>query len=117
MWGRLYYPMMSDGEWPPPAARARAALWSAERHLTRAEYLAAATALDGALISDDPSTAAVARGLRQLAAAGYRHQTSDAKRAQRHLALARTRLSPFLPVFEEVDLARMLEVVAASFET
>jgi hypothetical protein len=108
---------VSDGEWPPPEARARAALWGAERHLTRAEYVAAATALDGALTSDDPNAAAVARGLRQLAVAGYRHQTGDAIRAQRHLSLARTRLSPFLPVFEELDLVGILEVVAASLET
>ena len=104
-------------DWPPPEARARAALWAAERHLTRAEYVAAASALDGAVASGDPDTAAVARGLRQLATAGYRHQTGDTPRASRHLLLARTRLSPFLPVFEEVDLERLLEVVAASLQT
>ncbi len=108
---------MSDEDWPPPEARARAALWAAERHLTRAEYVAAATALGGAVASGDPGTAAVARGLRQLATAGYRHQTGDAVRAQRHLLLARTRLLPFLPVSEEVDLEGLLEVVAGSLET
>jgi hypothetical protein len=108
---------VSDGEWPPPAARARAALWKAERHLNRAEYVAAAAALDGALAYDDPSTADVGRGLRQLAVAGLRHQTGDFTRSQRHLSLARIRLAPFLPVFEEVDLGALLEVVAARLET
>jgi hypothetical protein len=108
---------VSEEDWPPPEARARATLWAAERHLTRGEYVAAASALDGAVVSGDQETAAVARGLRQLATAGYRHQTGDIRRASRHLALARERLSPFLPVFEEVDLEELLEVVAASLQT
>ncbi len=108
---------MSDEEWPPPEARARAALWEAERRLTAREYVAAAVALEDAVASGDATTAAVARGLRQLAAAGYRHESGDAVRARRHLQGARERLAPFLPTFEEVALDRLLDLVASSLRS
>lgn len=114
---RLYYPGVSDEEWPPPEVKARAALWGAEHRLANGDYVAAAAALDDAFTYGDRGTAAVARGLRQLAAAGYRHRDGDSLRAQRSLARARVRLSPFLPVFEEVDLAQLLHVVAEALES
>ncbi|MDH4178715.1 MAG: hypothetical protein OEV72_14175 [Thermoleophilia bacterium] len=105
---------MSEEQWPPPEARARAALWEAERRLTAGEYAAAGAALEDAVAHGDPGTAAVARGLRQLAAAGYRHEDGDPVRAQRHLARARERLAPFLPAFDEVELDALLDLVAAA---
>jgi hypothetical protein len=116
MCGRLYYPPVSD-VWPPPEARARAALWAGERHLVAGEYLAAADALDDGVACGDASTAEVARGMRRLAVAGYRHQTGDAVRAERQLAQARTRLSPFLPTFDEVELDGLLGLVAAALHS
>ncbi len=104
---------MSEEQWPPPEARARAALWEAERRLTAGEYVAAATALADAVTCGDPPTAVVARGLRQLAAAGYRHADGDPVRAQRHLARARARLAPFAPTFEEVELDALVDLVAS----
>ena len=113
---RLYYRIVDDEPWPPPEARARAALWEAERRLARGEYAAAGAALEGVAAVADPSTAAVVRGLRQLAAAGYRHRAGDPVRAHVHLERARARLSPCLPVFEEVDLEALLRLVADSLE-
>ena len=106
-----------DEDWPPPEARTRAALWAAERHLLVGEYAAAGDSLGAAVSCGSPGTAAVARGLRQLAAAGYRRQAGDPIRAARLLARARTQLAPFLPCYEEVDLDVLLEVVAASLES
>jgi hypothetical protein len=103
-----------DDDWPPPEARARAALWAAERHLLASEYAAAGDSVGAALSYGSPRTVAVGRGLRQLAAAGYRKQAGDPIRAARLLEHARTRLAPFLPRYEEVELAVLLEVVAAS---
>jgi hypothetical protein len=114
---RLYYRRVSDEEWPPPEARARAALWEAERHLARGEYLAASTALEAAVTCGNPSTAAAARGLRLLATAGYRHAAGDPVRAEAHLDRARVRLSPFLPVFEEVELGALLDLVSTALES
>lgn len=102
--------------WPPPEARARAALWAAERHLLVGEYLAAVDSLGNALDFGSPATVSVARALRQLAAAGYRTQCGDPARASRLLDHAVPQLAPFLPVYEEVDLDALLEVVAAALE-
>ncbi len=102
--------------WPPPAARARAALWAAERHILVSEYLVAADSLGSALDFGSPATVRVARALRQLAAAGYRKQCGDSARASRLLDHARLRLEPFLPSYEEVDLDALLDVVAAALE-
>ena len=106
-----------DEDWPPPAARARASLWRAERHLLAGEYAAAGDSLRAAVACGSHKTAAVARGLLQLAAAGYREQAGDPVRAARLLEHARTRLAPFLPRYEEVELDVLLEVVAASLES
>ena len=114
---RLYYPGVSDEDWPPPEARARAALWAAERHLTRGEYVAAASALDGAVVSGDPE---YSRCRPWPASAGDCRLPAPDRRSRRARGTSRwhaTRLSPFLPVFEEVDLEELLEVVAASLET
>lgn len=108
---------MTDEEWPPAEARARAALWEAERRLLRHEYAAAASALDVGVEHGQGSTVTVARAMRRLAAAGYRHGSGDTERARRQLERAGEELQPFLPVFEEVDLAALLHVVAASLET
>jgi len=108
---------VSDDEWPPLEARARAALWAAERHLGNRDYVAAAMSLGPAVAYGDAGTAAVARGMRQLAAAGYRCQTGDVARARRHLARARERLSAFPPVFQEVELGALLEVVVSSLDS
>ena len=107
---------MSEEDWVPAKARTRAALWGAERHLGSREYVAAADVLDDAFAYGDRDAVAVARGMRQLAAAGYRHREGDEVRARRHLGRAHARLSPFLPVYEEVDLERLLDVVAQALE-
>jgi len=106
-----------DEDWPPPAARARASLWAAERHLRAGEYAAAGDSLGNAISCGSPGTVAVGRGLRQLAAAGYRMQAGDPFRAARLLGRARTQLAPFLPCYEEVDLDVLLDLVTASLES
>jgi hypothetical protein len=110
MASRLYYPPVEE-DWRPPEARARAALWEAERWLRAGAYPAAAAALEGASSGVPPETADVVRGLRLLAAAGYRHVDGDTERSQRLLARARARLEPYLPVYEEVELAELTDLV------
>ena len=101
-----------EEDWPPPEARARAALWEAERWLRTGDYAAAGAALDGAVSRvDAPDTARVARGLRLLAAAGYRHRAGDPARASRLLESAKAQLAPYLPVYEEVELAVVVDLV------
>ncbi len=100
-----------EEEWPPPEARARAALWEAERWLRAGAYAAAGAALEGASSGATPESADVIRGLRLLAAAGYRHLGGDAERSSRLLARAREQLAPYLPVYEEVDLGALADLV------
>jgi hypothetical protein len=91
-------------EWPPPEARVRAALWEAESHLERREYFAAAQALSRVfgLAGDDES---LLRGLHHLAAAGYKAQSGDERRARRQLDVACRRLAPY------PDAAPFIELV------
>jgi predicted negative regulator of RcsB-dependent stress response len=77
-------------EWPPPAARVKAALWRAEAHLEQAEYAQAAGALEQAFGLGGDET--LLRGLHHLAAAGWRHQQGEPERARRQLERARARL-------------------------
>jgi hypothetical protein len=100
-----------EDEWPPPEARVRAALWEGERRLLAGEYAAAGDALGRALSGGPPESTDVARGMRLLAAAGYRRRDHDTVRAERLLARSRERLDPYLPVYEDVDLAALLDVV------
>lgn len=101
--------------WPPPEARVRSALWRTEGHLQRGEYAHAARTVDDALphASDD----GVLRGLRHLAAAGYKAREGDETRARRQLDHARRRLAPYLPVYEEVELDSLIELVASDLES
>jgi hypothetical protein len=98
-------------EWPPPEARVRAAVWAAEGHLERREYVAASNTLSDALPGAPPSERPLLLGLRHLAAAGYRAQTHDRERARRQLAHARRRLTG-LP-----DVSELVELVAREVET
>ena len=67
-----------EDEWPPPDARYRSALWRAEGHLERGEWGQAAATLDDVLgLGDDE----LVRGMRHLAAAGYRARDGDRERA------------------------------------
>jgi hypothetical protein len=101
--------------WPPPEAQVRSALWRAEGHIERGEYVQAARTLDEALRhASDPG---VLRGLRHLAAAGYRAREGDEMRARRQLDHARRRLAPYLPVYEKVELDSLIELVAADLES
>ncbi len=103
-----------EDEWPPPAARYRSALWRAEGHLERGEWDQAAATLDDVLgVGDDE----LVRGMRHLAAAGYRARDGDRERAVKQLAHARRRLQPYLPEQEEVDLAALIEVVRLAVES
>jgi len=79
-----------DVEWPPPAARIKAAVWRAEGHIERGEYAQAARALEEVfgLRGDE----GLLRGLHHLAAAGWRHQQGETARARRQLEHARRRL-------------------------
>jgi hypothetical protein len=113
---RLYYPPVED-DWRPPEARVRAALWEAERWLRVGSYAAAGAALEGASAGVTGEAADVLRGLRLLAAAGLRRQEGDAERSRRLLAQARERLAPFLPSFEEVDLAELVALVDAALRS
>lgn len=92
-------------DWPPPEARVRAAVWLAEGHLERREYVAASRALADVfgLAGEDQE---LLRGLHHLAAGGYRAQTGDKIRAGRQLAHARRRLANFpdeAPLLEAVE--------------
>jgi hypothetical protein len=79
-----------DLEWPPPAARVKAAVWRAEGHIERAEYAQAASALEPVFgLGGDED---LLRGLHHLAAAGWRHQHGEPGRARRQLDHARRRL-------------------------
>jgi hypothetical protein len=101
-------PLDVDLDWPPPDNRLRASLWRAEGHLQRREYAAAASALEEAFgLGED----AFARALYHLAAAGYKRTQGDRRRAERQLAHARRRLTPFLPEHAEVDAAGLLDLV------
>jgi hypothetical protein len=84
--------MSEEDDWPPPAARVRAALWQAEGHFERREYFAASAALAPVfgLAGEEEE---LVRGLHHLAAAGYRHQTGEDARARRQLEHARRRLA------------------------
>ena len=89
----------TEEEWPPREARRQGAVWAAEGHLERREYVAAAGILKG--FFDD-----YARGLHHLAAAGFKAQCGQLERARRQLAYARRRLGehPLLG-----DLERFVE--------
>jgi hypothetical protein len=103
-----------EDEWPPPDARYRSALWRAEGHLERGEWDQAAAALDDVLgVGDDE----LVRGMRHLAAAGYRARDGDEIRARQQLEHARRRLEPYLPEQEEVDLESLVEVVRRVIES
>jgi hypothetical protein len=101
--------MTDDGEWPPPEARVRAALWAAEGHLLRGEWAQADRMLvPVARLAGEP---ALVRGLRRLAAAGYKAAEGDRPRAERHLAGARALLDPFLADRSELDVEALLAIV------
>jgi hypothetical protein len=95
--------MSEEDDWPPPEARVRAAIWQAEEHFERREYFAASSALAAVfwIASEDEE---LVRGLHHLAAAGYRHQTSENARAHRQLGHARRRLAAYPDVFPLVRL-------------
>ena len=79
--------------------------------MLRGEYGQAARALaEASGLGEDELVA----GLRHLAAAGWRLQNGEPERAQRQLAHARRRLSPFLPEARDVELARLLLAVVES---
>ncbi len=84
-----------DENWPPRANRLQAIRWRADAHLERGEFVAAARTLTEAFVLVDSPEDEVFRGLHHLAAAGYRHQTGETRRAERQLAIARRRLAPF----------------------
>jgi hypothetical protein len=97
--------MSEEDDWPPPEARVRAAIWQAEGHFERREYFAASSALSAVfwIAGEDEE---LVRGLHHLAAAGYRHQTSENERASRQLRHARRRLAAHPDV---VPLVRLVE--------
>ena len=106
--------MGHEDDWPPPDARYRSALWRAEGHLERGEWAHAANTLDDVIgVGDDE----LVRGLRHLAAAGYRARGGDRVRARRQLEHARSRLAPYLPEHEEVDVEALLELVRREVES
>ena len=113
---RLYYPPVED-DWRPPQARLRAALWEAERWLRVGSYAAAGAALDGIPVAATADEAAVVRGLRLLAAAGYRRLEGDLERAERLLTHARRELEPRFPAYEDVDLAELADVVETALRS
>jgi hypothetical protein len=97
--------MSEEDEWPPPAARVRAALWRAEGHIERREYFAASDAL-APVFGLEGEEQELVRGLHHLAAAGYRHQIGDDDRARRQLEHARRRLESHPEV---MPLLRLVE--------
>lgn len=104
-----------DDEWPPREARVRAALWQGEGHLLRGEWVHAGRTLAEAVpIAADPD---LARGLRLLAAAGFRAREGDVPRARAQLERACARLAPFRPSSEDVDLEAVIASVAEAVES
>jgi hypothetical protein len=99
-------------DWRPPEARLRASIWEAERRLREREWAHALSACGWTLEVAEGDAREVALGLRHLAVAGLRQRDGDVERAARQLAHARRRLEPFLPDFEGVELAELLEAVA-----
>ena len=98
-------------EWPPPAARLRAALWRAESHLERREYAAASRALAEVFELVGGDERELLHGLYHLAAAGYKGQTGHPTRGRRQLAHARRRLAAYCPAHRELDLTTLLDRV------
>ena len=98
-------------DWPPPAARIRAALWRAEGHLERCEYSAAFRALAEVFELVGPDERELLRGLYHLAAAGYKGQAGDRLRGRRQLEHARRRLAAYPPSHRDLDLALLLDRV------
>ena len=106
--------MEHEDDWPPPDARYRSALWRAEGHLEHAEWAQAAVTLDDVIgLGDDQ----LVRGLRHLAAAGYRARDGDRVRARRQLEHAQRRLEPYLPAHEQVDVEALLALVRREVES
>ncbi len=103
-----------EDEWPPPEARYRSALWRAEGQLERGEWSRAIDTLDDVLGLGDDN---LVRGMRHLAAAGYRVWDGDRDRARKQLEHARHRLGPYLPEHEDVDLAALIELVHEKVES
>lgn len=89
----------------------RSALWHAERHLERCEYVAAFNALTDALPAASIAERPLLLGLRHLSTAGYRGQEGDRARARRQLAHARRRLSAF------PDTEALVDLVASEVES
>jgi hypothetical protein len=100
-----------EDEWPPPEARYRSALWRGEGHLERGEWYHAWQTLSAASADAPAGERELVRGLVHLAA-GYKRREGDARGAERQLAHARRRLSPYLPEHGDLDLAALLETVA-----
>ena len=98
-------------EWPPPAARVRAALWRAEGHLERREYSAASRALAEVFELVGADERELVRGLYHLAAAGYKGQAGDRARGRRQLAHARRRLAAYPESHRDLELAALLDRV------
>jgi hypothetical protein len=85
----------TEEEWPPREAQRQGAVWAAEGHLERREYVAAASILEGFFDGE-------ARGLHHLAAAGFKAHCGQLDRARRQLAHARRRLGGH-PLLDEVE--------------
>ena len=103
-----------EDEWPPPDARYRSALWRAEGQLERGEWGRATDTLDDVMGLGDDN---LVRGMRHLAAAGYRLWDGDRDRARKQLDHARHRLAPYLPEHEDIDLAALIELVHEKVES
>ncbi len=106
-----------EDDWPPPEARVRAALYRAEGHLGRGEWLPAARALSDAVPYATRAQRELLLGLRHLAAAGYRGAEGDRDRARRQLERARRRLGPFVGEDVDVDVASLLVLVGREVES
>jgi hypothetical protein len=92
--------MAEEEEWPPPAARIRSAVWRAEGHVERGEYVQAAQALEQIFRLEGDRE--LVRGLYHLAAAGCRHQQGETERARRQLEHAKRRLGRRQPRLVEL---------------
>lgn len=100
-----------EREWPPPAARLRAALWRTEGHLERREYSAAFRAVAEVFEVAGAEERELVRGLYHLAAAGYKGQLGEPVRGRRQLAHARRRLAAYGSSHRDLDLTALLDRV------
>jgi hypothetical protein len=95
----------------PAADRFQGSLFVGESNLRRGDYFHAYRAFRRAAAAAEGGDRELALGLSHLAACGYKRATGDERGAQRQLAHARRRLTPFRPEARRLDLDGLIALV------